>query len=428
MKIGLINPPPAYIPDRSHPEFTSIGGIVFISSALRNAGYDVRTVDFQHNTNASIEEVRDCDVVGLTSYTDSYRFLRKTLPLLKDQNKARPVIVGGAFVSSYGLNDNLVVSELPEIDYAVIGEGEVTAVKLLRFLEGREKVPGGVVFRDPTTGSLKNTGKGQIVHSLDDLPETDNSQWPDFARSARGVTLAVQQTARGCYNRCSFCYLIEEGVRTMSPSRIKSDLEAAASLMPKDVHFSDDTFTYNEARTLEIARVSKQLGLKYIAMTRVNNVTPELMHLMKDSGCYEIFLGIESFDDKILRGVGKNITSEQAKKAIEHTRKAGIDPVGFFIVGLPGETRKSLDATIRTIKETGVFPCARVLIPLPGTAIYRQAVARGRIDELQFLKDFSGPGQFDTRKGTWVPINLSDGLSDQELIAARDEMNSIKGH
>ncbi len=423
MRIALIEPPYAFKPDPLNKGMFNVPGVAYVGAILKNHGHDVKIIDFKNDKNASLSDALASDVVGIASYINGYSFFKQILPVLKRAGKT--IITGGPFVSSYGIHqNNLLMNVFSEIDFAVIGEGEITTPKLIESLEDLSKpMPKGVIFREKN--KLISTGVGEMLSNLDDIPEVDFADWTALTNNVENNVLNTG-FSRGCYNRCSFCYQIAPGVRSFSFSRIDHELERITGLKPRQIMLMDTTFTYDRARALGIAKLANKHGLKYGIETRVTDVDYDLMKELKKSGCYHVHLGIESFDEDLLKNANKNITLDQIYKAIDGCQRAGLETIGFFLVGLPGENKNSLQKTIKGIKETRILPHPRILIPLPGTQIYRDALKRGLIDELELLKQFSEPDKFDTKEGNWVPVNMSDGLTNQDLIDARDEIHRLR--
>jgi len=424
MKIGLVNPDCAYKTDAFNEDFFFVNGICYIEAALREAGHEVRIANFAHDKNASLDEIADCPIVGIPSLMTCYETFSRLLPELKEQGKT--IICGGPLISSYDLNaDNLLMRTFPEIDFGVIGEGELTTPRLISFLEGKAKeIPSGILFRE--NGEIKTTGNAEIVHNLDDLPRIDYSKWNGFAKLVENHVTDIQ-LSRGCpYGACSFCYRLAKGaVRSFSLPRIEEEIAKIAALKPRRVEFEDESFLSDKERAIKIGTIAGKYGLKYMIMARINDADLDSLRVLKDTGCEQVGYGIESFDDTVLKEANKGITREQIYRAVELTKKAGIKIIkGFLIVGLQGENKKSLEATIRGVKDLQIIsPRVRLMIPLPGTKIYRQALNEGKIDELELFKQFSQ--HYDTTEGNWVPVNMGDGLSDQELLDARDEIKKI---
>lgn len=423
MRIALIEPPYRFREDNLNQGMFNLPGMAYVSTILKQQGHDVKIVDLKNDRDASLDDALTSDVVGIASYINGHSFLEQALPALKRAGKT--IITGGPFVSSYGAcPDNLLMNVFPQIDFAVIGEGEITTPELIRSLEDASRpIPAGVIYRK--NGMTLSTGAGKMLLDIDDVPDVDFADWKALAVNAKGNVLNTG-FSRGCYNRCSFCYQISPGIRSFSFPRIDRKLEEIAKLGPRQIMLEDTTFSYDRARAIKIAKLADRHNLRFGIETRVTDVDYDLMKELKENGCNHVLLGIESFDDDILRNVSKNITTGDVYKAIDDCRRAGLETAGFFLVGLPGENKNSLKKTIQGIRETRILPAPRILIPLPGTQIYRDALKRGLIDEIEFLKRLSDPDKFDTTQGSWVPVNMSDGLTDQELLDARDEMNRLR--
>jgi len=412
MKIGLVNPPFEYNSDPSNQDFICLPGISYISTILRDRGYDIKTIDFEYDRQTKISDLDDCDIVGLTSLLNCYKFFSNVLPVLSEKGKT--IIVGGPMISSYGEKNNLLMRIFPQIDFGIIGEGEIAIIDLMDKLR-REKTHSRRIIRTET------------INDLDDLPEMRYNDWGGLEKKVRGHTFCLQ-LSRGCSNPtpCSFCYRLSQRVRSFSLERIEREIAKIAEMKPRQLLFCDDNFLYNHERAIAIGKIVQRCGLPYRIEARVTDVTQDLLRELKETGCNQIKFGVETFDDELLKRSLKRVTAKQAKYAIKITREIGIEAIGFILVGLPGENKKSIETTIHCIEETKLLPRARLLVPLPGTKIYYEALRQGKINEKQLLIDFSKSGNSDTVEGGWVPVNMSDGLTDGELIKARDKINALR--
>ena len=120
----------------------------------------------------------------------------------------------------------------------------------------------------------------------------------------------------------------------------------------REIAFYDDVFTMNKKRTLEIADgiLRKGLNIQWTCETRVNLVDKELLRHIKQAGCYAIAYGIESASPEILKSLHKDITLEQVEEAVRITREAGLQTVGYFMIGSPGENPDTINKTIQFAK------------------------------------------------------------------------------
>lgn len=408
MKIGLINPGWEYKADPMNADFFHVPGIAYVGASLKKAGHKVTYVDFKNNPDASLEQIENCKIIGIATYLNSYDFLKKILPKLKKPK--RMIIAGGPLISSYGSSrNNLLMETFPEISMGLLGEGEIT-------------FPFWIRNRKDITG--KNP-KSLRVENLDNLPEINYNDWPAIRDGTKGHSFNVL-FSRGCYNQCSFCFRPQQGLRSFSLSRIEREIQKIEELKPRMVVIGDDVFTYNKERAMNVGRLMHKYGLPYAVESRVNDLSSELARSLAETGCRQVKFGVESFDQTVLDMAHKRIETKQIYESIKIVQDVGMEAAAFILFGLPGETKKSIETTLKGIEETRVMPRARVLIPLPGTEIYRNLVNQGKINELEMLKSYSDPAHFDTTEGNWVPINLTENVSDEELLAARDKANSFR--
>ncbi|RPJ32442.1 MAG: radical SAM protein, partial [Planctomycetaceae bacterium] len=187
------------------------------------------------------------------------------------------------------------------------------------------------------------------------------------------------RTSRGCPNRCAFCaeHLVSGvGVRFHSVDYVMEQVAYACERLGVEaIHFEDDTLGADRERLIAICEAIGHKGfhkrLKWDCLMRVDQVDADLLAAMKAAGCIQIEYGFESGSDAALRGVGKNATIEQNRRAVSLTREAGIRIFADIMVGLPGETRQDLDATVRFLRwaRPEILSAGR-LLPMPGTALY----------------------------------------------------------
>jgi radical SAM superfamily enzyme YgiQ (UPF0313 family) len=182
----------------------------------------------------------------------------------------------------------------------------------------------------------------------------------------------------------------------------------------RELAFYDDVFTMDKKRAAAIAEgiITRRLKLQWTCETRVNLVDPELLRLLKKAGCYAIAYGIESASPEILATIDKNISPEQVVKAISMTRQTGIQTVGYFMIGSPGETPATIQQTISFAKRLKLdFAQFAITTPFPGTELYRRYL-KDHDNETAVWEDFiyAGAG------GRLAPVFESAGLRRADLI------------
>jgi hopanoid biosynthesis associated radical SAM protein HpnJ len=190
-------------------------------------------------------------------------------------------------------------------------------------------------------------------------------------------------TGRGCPAQCTFCLWPQtiggHKYRVRSPQNVADEMAAAKRLFPqvREFFFDDDTFTANLPRAREIAQKLRPLGLTWSCNSRAN-VNYETLKLMKDCGLRLLLVGYESGSAEILERVKKGVTLEEMRAFTRACRDLGIVIHGTFILGLPIETRESIEQTIRFAQELDVFSIqVSLAAPYPGTELYEMARQNG---------------------------------------------------
>ncbi|HEY1764662.1 MAG TPA: hopanoid biosynthesis associated radical SAM protein HpnJ [Opitutaceae bacterium] len=194
-------------------------------------------------------------------------------------------------------------------------------------------------------------------------------------------------TGRGCRSRCTFCLWPQtvggHAYRTRSVAHVLEEVKWIQDNMPevKEIMFDDDTFTDFKPRVEEIARGLGKLGVTWSCNARANVPYPTLK-IMKENGLRLLLVGYESGDDQILLNIKKGLKTDMARRFSEDCRKLGIKVHGTFILGLPGETRETIEKTIEYAKQINPHTIqVSLAAPYPGTALYKEAVENGWLEE-----------------------------------------------
>jgi radical SAM superfamily enzyme YgiQ (UPF0313 family) len=329
------------------------------------------------------------------------------------------VVAGGPHPTA--LPEHLL-QECPQIDVAVIGEGEITLRELAE--GGPGPAVRGIAFR--TAGGIVRTPDRPPVTDLDTLgPPAYDLFGMDYYTSPgrfliRWLKLAAIniRTSRGCTNRCRFCagHLISGvGVRFHSIPYVIEQMQVARRRFGVEaVHFEDDTLGADRSRLLELCEQIRRAGLhqqlQWDACLRVDQADSELLNQMKSAGCIQVEYGFESGSSDALRRLGKNATAELNRRAVLLTRQAGLRIFADIMVGLPGETAWDLNQTVKFLRQARpeIIAAGR-LFPLPGTPIYQDLSPQER-STLTWgsLSYFEVPGP---------SVNLT-AMSDEELNRA----------
>lgn len=228
---------------------------------------------------------------------------------------------------------------------------------------------GGEIVRNPDRNFIPN---------LDDLPLPMHHLLPlhKYRSGAIKGTYQFIVTSRGCTAGCIYCIKhvsYQAGLRLRSPENIVAEIEMLVSLGVKNIHMYADLFTANRDQVIGLCKliVEKKLDITFTCNSRVDYVDEEMVGWMAKAGCTVISWGIESANEEVLKKARKGTTADRARQSLKWTRAAGIRNLGYFIIGLPGETRESIQETIDFSKELPLdLAIFHIAAPYPGTPFF----------------------------------------------------------
>ena len=385
MKVLMINPP------YNSSKYKFIGlvaptlGIAYIAAMLEKNGITVKILDapaleIGHEAVKNEIQKYSPDIVAVTSVTPTIESALKTAKISKEACPNAVTVLGGyhpTFTYQEVLKNNFV-------DVVVCGEGELTMVELVDALENGKNLRE---VRGIATKDFKTLPRG-IIEDLDSIPFPARHLLPmdEYKILNMKLTTGTIVSGRGCPYKCSFCAssaMHGQKLRLRSAENVVDEMEHLVSDHNIEmVAFMDDTFTLNKKRVYEICEALKDRGLdNYWGCTaRVDTISEDLLKTMKDAGCITMFLGVESADQQFLNLVNKNTNINRIKKTFQLTKDYGMRTIASVVLGMPGDTKRSITTTIKFVKTLdpsyAVFSLAT---PYPGTDFYLNAVSENLI-------------------------------------------------
>ncbi len=396
MKALLINPPQENMVAADNPLFIEeergnnppLGLLYVASYARENTDAQIEVLDAQvegigHSKLEGIIKEKAPDVVGITATTFTLIDAVETARIVKRVSEEIKVVLGG--IHSHIYPEETI--NLPEIDYVILGEGEIpfsNLIKNLNNLPALRKMKG-IVFKE--NGRIVNNGPEELIADLDilPLPARDLTPYKKYSSLlARRSPITTMITSRGCSYRCTYCARPQFGkrFRARSAENVVDEMEECMGMGIREFLIYDDTFTIDRERVLNICNeiLNRRLDIGWDIRARVDNVDGEMLKKLREAGCERIHYGVEAGTDKILKALKKGITIEQAKKAFRLTKKAGISTLAYFMIGSPRETKEDILETIKLAKELNPdFAHITVTTPFPATELYSQALRAGVI-------------------------------------------------
>ncbi len=398
-------------------------GVGYIAAMLERDGHIVKIIDgpawatvFEYGYEELEKDILNFnpDVIGISASSSQLDHVKNCLSIIKRAAPNAKTILGGTMVSSY---PQILTEELNEINYGVYGEADLTFPGILKRIERKERLENteGMIWRE--NGDV-NFLKPKMITDLDQVPMPARHLlkmeiYRPSPANFRRVPASTVMTSRGCPYQCIFCSRPTEGTafRAHSAKRVVDEFEHLQNEYGiKDVQIFDDTFTMLPKRVEDICKglIERNVDIGWNCMTRVDKINPDLLSLMKKAGCYEIGVGIESGNDRVLNFIKKSLTKDMVRKGVKMIREAGIDARGFFMIGFPTETRDEIIETIDFAKEIDVDVAQfMVATPYPGTEMWKIAQENGQINSDWNSFTFYAPDK--------VPFS-SDLLNEKEII------------
>ncbi len=408
-------------------------GLAYIASACRNAGHEVviYNQDVYHWPEEHLTDQLDnerFDVVGIGVIGGYYQY-RKLLKISEAINKSkqRPFYVMGGHGPS------------PEPEYflqktganaVVVGEGEETVADLLDAVskDGDLSRVKGIAYIDES-GKFRQTERRELISDLDGIPLPAWDLFPiehyvlfaPYSIQKKGRSM-IMVSGRGCNFKCNFCYRMDKGLRIRGPKSIIVEIrELQNRYFISNIAFFDELLMNSVGRVTELCKglLDADLNITWGCSGRLNYAKPEVLRLMRQSGCTFINYGIESIDDTALRVMGKALTVKQITEGVENTLAAGISPGLNIIFGNIGETAEILQKGVEFLlkyDDHAQLRTIRPVTPYPGSPLYYYAIQKGLLD---------GPGDFYERRhvnSDLLSVNFTN-MSDKEVHELLFEAN-----
>jgi radical SAM superfamily enzyme YgiQ (UPF0313 family) len=388
-RVILVNPRATYaheIAQKCYPPMQ----LLYLAAALRAQGAPVSVIDanaFRMTDAEVVDAVAEGEplLVGVSLYSEILPHVRDLTKRIRARCPAVRLVLGGAHATAVPAK---TLEQFPEVDFVLAGEGEASLPELYRQLS----VSGGA---DAGVPGLYQRSQGRTAGSAGILPDIEQVPLParDLVerayREKRYYTILVRHrpvdtlfTSRGCPFRCAFCYNFRHTYRARSPESVVEEILSIRARGIRDVEICDDTFSVNEDRALRILDLlaREKTGLAFRIKSRSDVFSEEMAKAARAAGVYQVSFGMESGSQRILDAMDKRLNLADHRRVCDLSRRYGLMSHSSWIVGYPGETRETMEQTlrfIRTCRPTTVN--LGVLRPYPNTAVHEQARSDGTL-------------------------------------------------
>ena len=364
--------------------------LAYIAAVLEKENFECRLHDCIVE-NINLEKLKDIskefepNIIFINTATPSIDFDIQAAESLKQENSSVKIILFGIHVTALAEE---ILKVHPLIDFLILGEPEIPAKEIaLAIKENKNNYSdiSGIAFKE--NNQIIQTQQ-KPIQNLDELPYP---AW-NLIKTNLYITPLVNRpflmiaTNRGCPHNCTYCadhVYYGKKLRYRDPKKIAEEMIWIKNTFKVyDFLFWSEGFTMNKDYAKKVCKaiIDTKEKFSFVCNGRIGDVDEELANLLKQAGCWMIGYGIESGVQEILNNVRKNITLQQTIETIKITKKAKIKVTGHFILGLPGDTKETIQQTIKFAKKLKIdyaqFYCS---VPFPGSELYLDAKSKGYI-------------------------------------------------
>jgi radical SAM superfamily enzyme YgiQ (UPF0313 family) len=363
--------------------------VAVLAGSLRSAGHEVQALDLQVETDHQ-SAIRNAvsswqpDLVGIGFKTPSYNEARQIAALVRRFAPAALIVGGGVHATSYP-EECLADSDM---DVIAIGEGDDTIIRLadavpLPEIENIAYEQDGRVVLNREVDKSTSAGSRQHLYDLDELPYPDwevfdLGKYTGISRLFYDATpVGFVETSRGCRACCVFCSkgAFRSPWRSKSPKRVVDEMQRMLNYGFREIEIVDDAFTTDLDRAVAVCEEILRRKLKFPWCCRnglrVSDVSPEFFRIARKAGLHLVAFGFETGNQRLLAQMKKGTTLQRGRQAAQWARQAGMTVMGYFLMGLPGETEQTLRETIDYACSLEIdFVKYNLAIPLPGSRLH----------------------------------------------------------
>ena len=449
VKTTLINPPQIFTKSQVASGLTPPLGVAYLASFLRHRDYPIQLIDALGEAPDEINDFRkgamlrglsfekiinkidpESTIIGISNlFTFAYPAVEVLCRQIHAKYPDKKIVLGGPHPAAQYKE---ILESVPEVDYVATGEGEESLLRLVMHLNGELELDGltGLALRDEdgkvikmeSTKRIKDLEESFIPFPARDLLPMESYIKAQESHGPSSGRWTSMLSSRGCPYGCTFCKSRRTKWIARSAEDVVNEIEHCIKEYGiKEFHFEDDNMTLDQKRLVDICEliIEKKLNIRWQTPNgiRASLTDVPMLEKMKESGCMHVTVAPESGSERVLKEIiikGSDFDLDQLKECGAAAHKVGLKVAAFIIIGLPGETKEDIEATIkygRELAKVGVDEaCFALFIPLPGTPLWDTVLHK--LGNLDFL-DLLAVGDLSRAK-SW-----NDNMTDEELHAYR---------
>jgi anaerobic magnesium-protoporphyrin IX monomethyl ester cyclase len=417
-------------------------GISYCAAYLEKNGYEVQILDcFAQNPEEIVkgDNVRagmtddeiidyihefDPQLVGVSQMFSYLEPVCKSIfKLIKKIDPKITTVWGGTHPT---VEADSCVNDI-NVDYLILGEGEAPILELITRINNNESLQGM-----PSLAYVNEFGQPYISNDRLWIDDLDNHVVPDRSKfdltkyqkvdeHYQGKKVFNMVTSRGCPFACTFCSaptFYQKRYKGRSPEKVVDEMEILINQYGAEVILVEDENLTVEKKRLEAIMdemIRRKIKVKWMAEVglTIAYLDMNLISKLKQTGFIELRLALESGDAEMLKTMKKPLILKKARRVVKEAREAGMRCVSFLLMGMPGETIKQMQNTVDFAEEIGFdWNIISMVLPLPGTEIYRDLIADGHSFDFYDLERYT------------VPVEGVSNISSEELSEFRENANN----
>lgn len=374
MKIGLI------FPNKDRRYKTIHLGMAYLAAFARHKheGLSFHVLDTRVATKKETKRFFNThyDLIGITVFSPVYYEVIDVFNKIRNTNNNIPICLGGPYVTTI---KEEIFKKTPA-DFAVYGEGEITFSELLYHLKGKKDLK-------EIKGLMYNNGEGKVItnHPREQIKDLNYIPFPAYdIFPMERYPLHRMVTSRGCPFSCVWCNsssIWSESYRHRRAENIVAEIEFLIKNYGKKIFvFGDNSFNVdlNRVESFCDLLLEKKIKILWSVSLRVDIMTQEIAHKMKEAGCYNVAIGIESANNDLLAKMNKSTTIEKITKGIKMMKNAGIEILSQFVIGNPNETLETVKESIEYAKNSDCdYTNFYTVLPYKGTSQWEYVQQHG---------------------------------------------------
>jgi radical SAM superfamily enzyme YgiQ (UPF0313 family) len=358
--------------------------LLSVAAILEKEGVEVQLIDMVAESLSyedTLARIKDFSprMLGFTLTTYSFHSVMGWIKRFK-AGTGLAILAGGAHAIIYP--DETMTHA--DIDYLVLGEADCPLPEFIKRFKDGGNFEGIKSFAYRKNGQVIIDKTTDILQNIDDAPFPaihliKNELYGSILAQRKNYTALM--SSRGCPYRCTFCDQKKVAYRMRSPQSFVAEVKRNYYTFGiRDFDIWDSTFTANKQRVMDICELleAEDMDINWCIRARVDSVNEPMLEALKRAKCKTVLYGIESSNHDILKRMKKDITTERVEHIVAYTKKVGLQTLGYFMFGYPGETRATMEDTIKfALKLPLDYVQMTILVPFPDTAIYEYYEEKG---------------------------------------------------